>query len=73
MEYLEGCDLQSYIKQKGTLTEEELLTMVPQLVEGLYYCHQNGVVHRDIKPANVVIGEDLGQVWIIDFGISGNL
>jgi serine/threonine protein kinase/tetratricopeptide (TPR) repeat protein len=37
--------------------------------EALEYAHQCGVVHRDIKPSNLLL-DDLGQVWITDFGLA---
>lgn len=36
---------------------------------GLSYLHENGIIHRDIKPENLILDED-GYIRITDLGIS---
>jgi serine/threonine protein kinase len=43
-----------------------------QMVLGLHYVHQRGVLHRDLKPSNILlkaVGAEI-LVKIADFGIS---
>ena len=40
-----------------------------EILDGLQYSHDRGVVHRDMKPANIMLTKD-GRVKIIDFGIA---
>ncbi|CAK0754264.1 Non-specific serine/threonine protein kinase [Gammaproteobacteria bacterium] len=56
------------------LSEEELRGYLVGVVEGLEYCHRQGIVHRDIKPTNLFF-RDTGrrELLIGDFGISSYL
>ena len=44
--------------------------IIPSLNEGLRVLHNNGILHKDLKPSNIMIGDNLRDVAIIDFGIS---
>ena len=70
MEYEEGIDLSQYIKQKGTpLGEEEILSIMIPILEGLKEVHAHNYLHRDIKPGNILIRKTKPPV-LIDFGAS---
>jgi len=56
------------------LSEAQLRTHIPQLVNGLRYCHQQGIIHRDIKPSNLFFRDRARTESVLgDFGISSML
>jgi serine/threonine protein kinase len=69
MEYIEGKDLQTIVKQEGPLPLEPACNYVAQAAEGLAYAHQNNLIHRDVKPANLLVDEK-GVVKILDLGLA---
>ncbi len=70
MEFVEGDALDDYIQQKtGPIPEEQAVYLFGQILEGMTYAHQMGVIHRDIKPGNFMVTRDL-RVKILDFGIA---
>jgi eukaryotic-like serine/threonine-protein kinase len=69
MEFIEGENLKTLLARHLTLTEDQVLTYLVQICEGLAYAHRLQVVHRDIKPANIMI-TDHGLLKITDFGIA---
>ena len=73
LEYLDGCDLASYLAARGTLPIATAASIVMQACEALDEAHALGIVHRDLKPANLFIeaGED-GEpsVKVLDFGVA---
>ena len=69
MEFVEGRDLSDLIESKEPLSLERKLDIVIEMLEGLAYAHERGVIHRDIKPSNIRITAE-GRVKIMDFGIA---
>ncbi|KAL6529614.1 hypothetical protein OROGR_015237 [Orobanche gracilis] len=50
-------------------TEPQVTCYMQQLLSGLDYCHNNGVLHRDIKGSNLLI-DNHGILKIADFGLA---
>jgi hypothetical protein len=69
MEFLEGENLDAFIRTRRAMSLEQKLDIVIQVCEGVGYAHKRHIVHRDIKPANVMLLQD-GRVKIFDFGIA---
>ncbi|KAF8762972.1 hypothetical protein HU200_008819 [Digitaria exilis] len=69
MEYLNGGDLYSLLRNLGCLDEDMARTYIAELVLALEYLHSMNVIHRDLKPDNLLIGRD-GHIKLTDFGLS---
>jgi serine/threonine protein kinase len=69
MELLPGVDLESLVRAGDPLLLEEKLEIMAQVLRGLHFAHEHGIVHRDIKPSNIRLLED-GTAKIMDFGIA---
>jgi hypothetical protein len=69
MEFLRGQSLSQRLSSQPPLTLTQKLDIVTQLLTGLHYAHEQGIVHRDVKPANVWLLDD-GTVKLLDFGIA---
>ncbi|KXN83737.1 Serine/threonine-protein kinase cek1 [Leucoagaricus sp. SymC.cos] len=69
MEYLNGGDCAALIKSLGCLPEEWTKNYIAEVVLGLEYLHQRGVIHRDLKPDNLLIDQH-GHLKLTDFGLS---
>jgi CHASE2 domain-containing sensor protein/tRNA A-37 threonylcarbamoyl transferase component Bud32 len=69
MEYLEGEDLDAYIKKDNLLPMRKVIDYIADIADGLNYAHERGIVHRDIKPANIMLLKS-GVIKITDFGIA---
>ena len=69
MEFLRGQTLGQRLQAQPPLTLVQKLDIVTQLLTGLHYAHEQGIVHRDVKPANVWLLDD-GTVKLLDFGIA---
>jgi serine/threonine protein kinase len=69
LEYCEGGSLNSMIKNFGKFPETLVALYLSQVLQGLLYLHEQGVIHRDIKGANILVMRD-GLVKLADFGVA---
>ncbi|KAK7291357.1 hypothetical protein RIF29_06431 [Crotalaria pallida] len=69
MEYLNGGDLYSLLRNLGCLDEEIARVYIAEVVLALEYLHSLHVVHRDLKPDNLLIAHN-GHIKLTDFGLS---
>ena len=69
MEYIEGKDLKTLIKEGAPFKVDRALDIAIQICAGIGYAHRSGLVHCDVKPQNILVTPD-GRVKVTDFGIA---
>lgn len=69
LEYCENGSLQHICKRFGKFPEGLVGVYISQILDGLIYLHDQGVIHRDIKGANILTTKD-GSVKLADFGVA---
>ena len=69
MEYVDGADLQTYVKKKGKLAFDRAAEYIAQAASGLQHAHDVGLIHRDVKPANLLVNSS-GVVKLLDLGLA---
>ncbi|KAK7364141.1 hypothetical protein VNO80_12570 [Phaseolus coccineus] len=69
MEYMDNGSLETALATNGTFSEERLVVVARDILNGLAYLHARNIIHRDIKPANILVNTK-GEVKIADFGVS---
>ena len=74
-ELIQGRNLKSYIvdfikeNPNGHINQDFIIKIFKQILIGLNYLHNNGIIHRDIKPENILI-DIFDNIKITDFGLS---
>ncbi|KAH8697345.1 putative MAP kinase [Talaromyces proteolyticus] len=67
MEYCSGGSLAGLLEHGRIEDETFIMVYALQLLEGLAYLHQAGIIHRDIKPENILLDHN-GVIKYVDFG-----
>ncbi|XP_058238671.1 microtubule-associated serine/threonine-protein kinase 4 isoform X5 [Hemibagrus wyckioides] len=69
MEYVEGGDCATLLKNMGPLPVDMARMYFAETVLALEYLHNYGIVHRDLKPDNLLV-TSMGHIKLTDFGLS---
>jgi serine/threonine protein kinase len=71
-DYIDGDNFQQLLEQRQsqgkTFSEEEIITLLQQIIPILSYIHSLDVVHRDISPDNLIWRRGDNLPVLIDFG-----
>jgi eukaryotic-like serine/threonine-protein kinase len=71
-EYLDGGNLETYVRSRGPLRPAWVLAIVDRIAGAIAEAHGAGIIHRDIKPSNILFSH-VGEVLmpkLADFGIA---
>lgn len=71
MDYIQGENMQKYIKNHGPANQKMLYSWACQLCEAVAYLHDQNppILHCDIKPSNIMV-TPTGDLCVIDFNTS---
>ncbi len=67
-EFIEGDTLQQQLDNQGAFTENQIISLLEDLLPVLDFVHQNQVIHRDIKPENIIRRASDNKLVLVDFG-----
>ncbi|HEY8086608.1 MAG TPA: protein kinase, partial [Polyangiaceae bacterium] len=74
-EFLDGGNLETYTRARGTLKPHEILAILDRVAGAVTEAHGVGILHRDIKPSNILFSRvsDVLMPKLADFGIARGL
>ena len=61
--------LDDYIRQKKTISRQEIIQLGIDLCKALELCQKHNIIHRDVKPENILVSEN-GDFKLGDFGVA---
>ncbi|KLO09029.1 kinase-like protein [Schizopora paradoxa] len=66
LEYIPGCSLSSCLLKHGKFDDQITRSFTEQILDGLAYLHDKGIVHRNLKADNILVNPS-GICMISDF------
>lgn len=72
LELANGGDLYNHIQKSKGLSEEHWRFYAAEILWGLEFLHQNGLVYRNLKPEDVLLGKK-GHIKLSDFGLARSM
>ena len=68
-ELFKGLTIKELLDERGSLSRQEAVDYMIQILKGVSLIHSRNILHNDLKPDNLIITHD-GTVKIFDFGIA---
>ena len=65
-------DLKKLLKSGKFLDEDQIKSIIYDILCGLKYLHASKIIHRDLKPGNVLLNDDC-TANICDFGLARSM
>lgn len=67
-ELIVGNNLSQELTSSTIFTENQVISLVQEILEILDFVHQQKVIHRDVNPRNILRRQQDGKLILIDFG-----
>ena len=67
-EFIDGQDLNQELASGNTFNENQIRSLLNDLLPVLQFVHQQQVIHRDLKPDNIIRRQSDQRLFIVDFG-----
>ena len=67
-EYIYGHGLDEEIKPGESISEDQVISLLKEILEILEFVHDQKVIHRDINPRNILRRDKDEKLVLIDFG-----
>lgn len=69
VEYCENGDLSQLLDNHSLLDEDVAKFLIAELILGMKYMHDKGIIFRDLKPENILL-DSQGHIRLADFGLA---
>jgi len=69
MDFVNGGEMFYHLQQEHTFDNLRAKFYAAEIILGLEYLHQHGIVYRDLKPENLLLDAE-GHIKMTDFGLS---
>ncbi|MDJ1173022.1 serine/threonine-protein kinase [Roseofilum capinflatum] len=66
-EWIDGQNLEEELEYTGPFSEQDILSLLRQILPVLQFVHDRHAIHRDIKPSNIM-RDKKGRLVLLDFG-----
>jgi serine/threonine-protein kinase len=66
---MELCSWPNLEKCLSSVRDDQVEELLRQLVDGVQFLQENGLVHRDIKPANIAVDPTFSYLKLLDLGV----
>ncbi|MBD2134626.1 MULTISPECIES: serine/threonine-protein kinase [unclassified Sphaerospermopsis] len=67
-EFIPSHDLSQELLPGKTLTQDQVISLLQEILEILDFVHQQKVIHRDVNPRNILRRDQDSKLILIDFG-----
>ena len=67
-EFIAGNDFSQEVTPGRRWSEQQVITLLSELLEILVVIHEQNIIHRDVKPSNLIRRTQDGEIVLIDFG-----